>query len=255
MSFRQSTIGIARFNSATSSEFMSFYQNFVIQKIVKEKSKTPEPVFRPSSFRCDRMCWFMIRGVEPDDIGNPDPVMQHKADVGTGCHRVIQGNLIEALGDDWIDVEQHLKDNPMPWEYTLTREGPECAIRIPELQFKFSCDGIVRWKGKKYLLEVKTVEPGPLEEMVDPRFDHIDQVKCYATMLGLDGVLFLYQDRTFGNLKCYEVNIPIEDKTFVLDKVTRIRRMRDDNIAPPKLESGDRTCSGCGYKLKCKQWG
>ena len=255
MAFRQSTYNLARFNSATSSEFLSYYQNCILQRIVDDKQKRPSNTMSPSSFRCDRFCWFRVRDVEVDTVTNPDPVLQFKADVGTGCHKIIQETLIDYLKDDWINIEEHIKINPLPWDCTISVEGNEYRIEIPIIQFRMACDGIVRWNDKLYLLEIKTVEYAALEELTDPMPKHMDQVKCYATMLNLNGVLFLYQDRTYGGLKCYEVAVTQKDKDTIINKIKMIIDMKDQNVAPDRLPSGDMMCSGCEYKAKCKQYG
>jgi CRISPR/Cas system-associated exonuclease Cas4 (RecB family) len=260
MAFRPSTYNLGRFNSAASSELLSLYQNFVVQKIIDDKKEKPEEVFRPSSFRCDRMCWFRIRGVEPDTIQNPDPVLQFKANLGTACHEVIQQNMIEVLDKNWIDPEEYLKHNPVSWkgkelQFTFERKGLETRIKVADPPFQFSCDGIIHWNDKLHLFEIKTIEFSSFEELTDPREDHIDQVKCYATLLNLSSVLFIYQERSYGGIKCYELQITDIDKKNVMEKVERIMLMKEQNLAPDKLPSGDILCSNCQYKKKCREWG
>jgi len=255
MAFRQSTYNLARFNSAASSEFLNFYQKTVIDRIVREGETKPSRLLSPSSFRCDRRCWFKVRGVEPDIVINPDPVNQFKADIGTICHEIVQRNLVESLKVDWIDPEDYFKEFPPPWKYKLERNLFECRVEVEDPPFRFSCDGIIRWKDKFFLLEIKTIEYSAFENMSDPRGDHIDQVQCYATLLNLSDVLFLYIDRTFGNTKCYEVAVSDKDKQNILDKVNRILLMKEQNLAPSRLPKGDSECDYCYYKSKCKKYG
>ena len=109
MGFKQVNFAaIAKFNSATSSQFLNFYEDYVIHKLQENSKSTKSKTFAPSSFRCDRKCWFRLRGTETDILKSPDPVLNFKAELGTARHLVIQSNLQAALGADWIDVEDFL---------------------------------------------------------------------------------------------------------------------------------------------------
>ena len=66
-----------------------------------------------SYIRCRRISWFRLRGVLPDKDEAPDLTLNFTADIGTACHKIIQSNLSEMYGDNWIDVEDYLSElNP-----------------------------------------------------------------------------------------------------------------------------------------------
>lgn len=246
---------LVKFNSAASSKFITMYEGFVQDKIRNEKSGPSSPTFAPSSFRCERKNWFRLRGVEVDPIDNPDVSLDFKARMGTACHQIIQTNLKEALGEDWIDVESYLKSNPIPYEYELSVGELETRVSIEDPPVRFACDGIIRWEGKLYLLEIKTADYSSFSDLTDPKEVHMDQIKCYATLLGISDVLVLYQDRQHGDLKCYEISISLSDKQKVLDKMRYIQHMAECNLAPDRLDRSDYMCSNCEYLSKCKEWG
>lgn len=260
MAFRSVNFAhLAKFNSAASSDFIDFYQSCIESKIREENSKPSSKTIAPSSFRCDRRTWFRLRGTEPDRPKKVDPTLRFTADIGTACHRIIQSTLKEALGDDWIEVEDYLKEHPIPYEYELTKseDGLETLIYIKKPAIRFACDGIIRWKGKYYLLEIKTSEFNSFDDLTDVKDQHVDQIKCYGTLLNLHNVLTLYQDRQYGNLKCYEKTISDNDMNYVLNKMNHVQELVDANIAPEPLPKGDSWCtpSHCPYYTKCGQWG
>jgi len=259
--FRPSTYNLGRFNSATSSEFINFYNDFVDQKLIKAGSEKSSQTFAPSSFKCRRKLWFRLRGTQPDVPSNVDRVLQFKADVGTGCHAVIQSRMKEALGIDWIDVETYINKNKnfLPYpdaNYTITRNGLETLVQIDKPAWRFACDGIIRWKGRIYILEIKTIEYSAFVDLLNPRANDIDQSHCYTTLLNVDAVLFMYQERNSGDIKCYELVIHKEDKDHIISTVDAVVLASEQHLAPPALLVNDRQwCSRCEYKSKCIEWG
>lgn len=246
---------VAKFNSATSSEFLSFYQDYVLQKLREDSLKPKNKTFAPSSFRCARKCWFRLRGVETDMLTNPDPVLNFKAEVGTARHEIIQSNLKEALGDDWIEVPDYLSKHPIPYEYTLTQKNLETLIEISDPPIRFACDGIIRWKDKIYLLEIKTADYDSWNSLTDWKAVHKDQIQCYSTLLGLPHVIVIYEDRQYGDLKFYEEFVNQLESQAVLDRMHYIQEMVECNLAPDRVPNGDYMCNNCEYRVKCKQWG
>lgn len=250
---------LARFNSSSSSDLIDIYENEVRRQIAEKNAEPKHQTFAPSSFRCPRYSWFRLRGVKPDVVKAPDLTLQFTADVGTACHENIQRHLSIALGDDWIDVGEYLKT---AWgdkgiEYSIEKHGFETRVALNDPPMRFACDGIVRIKGQLYLLEIKTSDFASFDELTNPKSQHIDQIKCYATKLGLDKVLVLYQDRQYGGVKCYEIQITEADKRMINDRFKYVQDCVQSNIAPDRLDWSDRWCSPsmCPYHRKCKEWG
>lgn len=260
MSFKPANLSrLARFNSAVSSDFLDFYETFVDNKIKLKNSEPAHKTFAPSGFRCKRKMWFRLRGTEPDQIKSADRVLNFTAEIGTACHRIIQQNLKDALGTDWIDVSQYLKRADIPYEYNckVGGDGLETLIEFKKPPMRFACDGIVRWGDELYLLEIKSSEFSSFDNLTDPKDEHIAQVKCYAASLRLSKVLFVYIDRQYGGLKVYEYKISDIDKKSVLETMEYIQNMVDANLAPEPLPKGDKWCTPamCPYYKKCSEWG
>ena len=122
---------------------------------------------------------------------------------------------------------------------------------------RFACDGIVKFHGKVYLLEIKSAEFSSLNDLVEPKAKHIDQVKAYSMLLHIPDILFLYIDRQYGELKCFEVNVPDYEQEWVKEKMQNVLDLVEANIAPEGLPVGDPDCTQnmCPYWKKCKEWG
>lgn len=246
---------IAKFNSAASSKLLSFYDDFVTQKLREESLQPKAQTFAPSSFRCARKCWFRLRGVETDMLTTPDLILNFKAEVGTARHLVIQSNLKAALGSDWLDVEEFLSDHPIPYEYVLTKNGLETLVEIKNPPVRFACDGIIRWNDKIYLLEIKTADYDSWNSLTDWKAEHKDQIKCYSSLLHIPNILVIYEDRQYGGMKCYEEFVNDLESQAVLERMSYIQQMVEYNLAPERVPDGNYICNNCEYRLKCKQWG
>lgn len=256
MAFRQANFSrLVRFNSADSSDFLNMYENHVETKIAAKNAEPKSKTFAPSSVRCKRLSWFRLRGVEPDKIQHVDRVTEFTAEIGTACHEIIQKNLSEILGDCWIDVGDYLSSINFPYEYTIERSGYETRVSIPSIPIKFACDGLIRWKGKIWLLEIKTSEFSSFDELTNMKDQHVDQVVTYASIFNIHDVLVLYQDRQYGSLKCYERHVSDTEMITTFVMFDEVKRCVDANIAPDRLPKGDIWCSRCIYSKRCKEWG
>lgn len=257
MAFRVAKLpSLVKFNSSTSCNFLEGYEEFVRNKIATEKSEPSTKTFSPSSFRCERKQWFRLRGAVPDPVTAPDTVLEFTAEVGTARHRVIQQNLKEYLGDDWIDVAKYIAENvSKEVKCEVSGDGLETLVEFFDPPVRFAVDGIVRIDGEYYLLEIKTSNHGAFEELSDPKSIHIDQIKCYSALLGITNVLVLYEDRQYGEMKCYQVKYTSSDHLQVFNKMAKIQSMAENNLAPERLPFDDYACTNCEYRKKCKEWG
>lgn len=260
MGFRHmNPASLATFNSSTSCNLLEEIDAGLTASI---KSKDAEPkhrTFAPSSFRCARAMWFRLRGTQPDKKDSVDKQLDFFAHLGTSCHEYLQSTLIDQLKDNWIDVADYFEntDFSLDYDYCLEKSGHETLVEITRpYPIRFAVDGILRLDGTYYLLEIKTCMSDVFKDLTDPRPHHIDQVKCYSTILEIPNVLFVYIDRTYGDMKCYEYKVTSSDRTQVIDKFDSVMWSAEYNVAPDKLPSGDSWCSSamCPYYRKCKDW-
>lgn len=250
---------LIRFNSKNSSDLLDRYEEYVKQCIQLDNSSKHNKTFAPSQFACDRLSWFRLRGVLPDVSNNIDLQLDYSAKIGTACHEMLQSRLSSMLGDCWIPVSEYLANYPITHPYSLedSDNGLEILVTITEPPVRFACDGVVLLNGKYYILEIKTSDYNSWANLEGPKSRHIDQVKCYSSLLNIQDVMFIYQDRTYGQLKMYEVHFTTSDTIEVIDKMKRILQAVDDGIAPDGLHNDSFWCNSnvCPYYKKCKEYG
>lgn len=246
---------LARFNTDASNHLIEILEGKIRDDIRADSMRPRSCTIAPSMIRCLRKSWFRLRGTEPDNIPAPDLTLNHTAHIGTFLHGYIQKTLQEALGEDWIDVADYLRENPIPYEYVIERSGYECLIQISNPPIKFACDGIIRIDGKIYLLEIKSSDYKSWDDMTNIKAHHMDQIQTYGTILNIDGVLTLYVDRLYGSYKSYEYRISPFDKDRIRSTITYLMESKDSDLAPAKVPDGDYMCLNCEYQKKCKDWG
>lgn len=251
---------LAKFNSADSSEFLDMYEDARDAKILSEYDEPSRKTFAPSSFRCKRIQWFRLRGVQPDKPKTADAVLDFTAVVGTALHRMIQENLKDALGDRWIDVPTYIqKYVPNPDKYTCkpSTDSLETLVSLSDPPVSFSCDGIIRWKDEFILLEIKSSEFASWSDLTDPKPQHVDQTKCYCALLNLHRTFFLYIDRQYGGLKCYDVRYPEDVTSKVWSDMKDVHDAAIYHLCPDPLPKGDSWCTEayCKYYKKCAEYG
>ena len=245
----------ARFNSSFSSDFLNFYETSLDNFIRSEESEKPSQTFAPSSIRCKRISWFRLRGVDPESEAKVDRALQFTADIGIACHHIIQSTLINSLKGDWLDVKEYLSKLNPPYKYSCEQLGFETRISIVDPPIKFAPDGIIRFKEEEILFEIKSCEHNSFEKLSDIKPNHLDQVKCYCTLLHLHRAIVMYIDRQYGDLKCYEVIVKDSDMQDIWNMFKEVQDYVAKNIAPPKpLDTRYCSPSYCRYYNRCKQW-
>ena len=246
---------LARFNSDKSNHLINILEGQIVNDIREESARPRSCTIAPSAIRCQRKSWFRLRGVKPDIVPDPDLVLNHTAEVGTFLHKYIQGVLIKALGSDWIDVKDYLKEHPIPYSYEVEQSGYETLISIQDPPIKFACDGIIRIDNKCCLFEIKSSDYKSWDDLCGIKPHHMDQINTYSTILDIDTVIALYVDRLYGNFKAYEYQVPLAVMTSTRDTIKTIQESAKSNLAPPKILDNTYMCKNCEYQLKCKEWG
>lgn len=261
MAFRSANLDahMTSFNSATSSDFLDYYDKLVCDEIIQENSSPKHKTFAPSSFRCDRINWFRLRGVQPDSIKEPDKLLRFTADVGTSIHELIQSRLSANMGDNWLNVDDYIKAKQLDYDYDVTTKGYETLVEIRRpYPVRFAVDGLLNFKGNIYLLEIKTSEYSSFQDLIRPKDRHVDQIKCYCTLLDIKKALVFYVDRQYGGTKCFEMSVSDSEKNEVRSKMDNIMKLADACIAPEPLPKGDVNCTSsmCPYYKTCTEcWG
>lgn len=242
-------------NVSFEDKFIKEYQEAVKRQEERERQPVPKDYFRPSSmYGCDRMLFFQrvhCRGTGvKDDV---DPNLVEICNSGTDRHLRIQHLVEDMEGVTCLDLEEVVKEanqKGIKTEFVGWNEDhTEARCKNEELSIYFQPDGVLNFMGKDVILEIKTESTYQHSNRFEPKMDHKYQATCYGMGLGIDYVLFFYEDRNFCGKKAYLWHITDEMKEIVLSKIARVNKAIKAGTPPEKDED---KCTYCDYKRECK---
>jgi CRISPR/Cas system-associated exonuclease Cas4 (RecB family) len=252
-------IALANKPISVSESFLEDFKRSVL--LTEEKnSGLPSQTFKPSSLNCARGCYYQIMGVKPDS-GSSSFNMIGICNSGSDIHVRVQTAVMQMIDNgidcEWVDVGQYIEDNGL--DYLIVREKKGTETKLYDTRYgtyiSFMCDGIIRYKGKYYILEIKTESSNKWysREGVDPK--HHKQAISYSNSLNIDTVLFMYVERDLLNIKAFEFNVTNEMRHNLIAFFNTVQGYVERKIAPPKGDIKPNQCRYCSYQTQCKKDG
>ena len=224
-------------------------------KNVRVASKT----YKPSGMNCIRFMWFQLTGATPK-AESRSAELEAICESGTDRHERIQ-NAISKMKDngidcEYIDVAEYVESHNLTDLEIISKQGNETKLYNKRYNISFLCDGIIRYKGKYYILEIKTETSSKFWDQRDVMNEHKLQGTAYSLSFGIDDVIYLYECRDNCMKKCYRLHITQEMKDDLVDKMIVCNTYVADNICPPKPSNLTKSsCSYCNYYEECKKYG
>lgn len=232
-----------------------------LDKVIQlsKKQHKPSKSIKPSSLGgCFREQWFMLIGEEPDPSKNDSANNITITESGSDRHSRLQNHIASAqlygVPIEWIDPEEQVQKVQKTSLNTIVkrRDGNEVLCWSEDYQTSFKCDGIIRYRGITMILEIKTEDHFNWIQRFSPEPKHEFQAALYSLCLGIDHVMFLYENRNYTNRKAFKVTITDEFKAQVKQRIEYILLYKETNKVPPKEKT---KCTYCRYKGACKAIG
>lgn len=220
----------------------------------------PSPYYKPSGMDCIRAMFYTRVGAEVDQgEATTDYSGQGICESGTDRHLRLQSWIcrMKSRGIDceYYDVESYLKLKGITDVKVISKNGMETKCRHEGLKLSFMTDGILKYKGEWYILEIKTEIARKWYNRTDVEYSHRRQAACYSLAFHIDKIIFLYENRDMLNLKSYLFETtPEMINELVVDRINECEGYVQRGIAPPKPESG-KACQWCCYKQRCHKDG
>lgn len=253
----KSLIAVASGKNATNvsfeDNFIKAYEEAVRKKELEERQVAPSEYIRPSSmYGCERMLFFQrVHGGSQNGEQSDVPLIEI-CQSGTDRHLDIQ-HIVEIMdGVEILDIEDAVKEaraKGINTEFVGWNEDhTEARCKNDDLSIFFQPDGVIRFKGKDVILEIKTESTYQFSNRYEPKEDHKWQATSYGMGLGIDYVLFFYEDRNFCKKKAYLWKITDEMKEAVRAKISTVNKACSTGIPPEKNTD---KCTYCKYKNEC----
>lgn len=245
---------------AFEMKFMELYNKTLLT--CKEEQPYPTDFTRPSSLgKCARNIFFERTHAPKDPIDLNNPWIYNSVGIlesGTDRHERIQNVLFKMEEQGFIkniDIPTAIKDaqaEGIKSEFVKWNEDKtEARCCNTEYNLYFQADGLVELDNKKAVFEIKTVsckKLASIRKSQKPLPPHILQATAYAMCLGVDYILFFYEDRDFTSHFPILYKVTDEDKRVVTEKLALVDKCCREGVIPPpnKLE-----CMFCTYKELC----
>lgn len=229
-----------------------------IEKTNNERRQKPGSIaYKPSSMNCVRMMYYYMTNSEKDE----QPMEADFIGIcesGTDRHERIQQAIVDMQANgydcEYVNVAEYIKENKIPDLEIIEQKGYETKLWHSKLNLRFMCDGIIKYRGKYYILEIKTETSFKWQSRTQVDVGHYTQACTYSHVIGIPDVMFVYENRDTCGKKCF-IYTPTENQIneLVLNKIADCDRHLEENRVPGiPLTVSAKTCRYCEYKIICR---
>lgn len=216
----------------------------------------PSKTYKPSSMNCIRNMYFQIIGAERD-ANNSNYTLVGICNSGTDIHERVQkavaGMLANSIDCEYIDVAEFVKSREIEYLDIVEKKGMETKLYHKNLNISFLCDGIIRYQGKYYILEIKTESTYKWLNRSGVDEKHFNQGTAYSLAFGIDDVIFVYVNRDILDMKSFMFTPTEEMKKALVDKIMECDLFVSLDKCPPMPEQAcAKFCAYCDYRGVCK---
>lgn len=230
-----------------------------IELTAKKDSRKPSQTYKPSGMNCIRSMYYQVMGADCTD--EPNYTNIGICNSGSDIHERIQQAVIDMKANgmdcEYINVADYVRSRELP-DIEIVKEPNfeageyETKLYNKKYNMSFLCDGIIRYKDKYYILELKTEASFKWQTRADVDPKHHKQGIAYSLNLGLDEVIFVYINRDVLDMKSFMFRVDDDMRQGLIDLVTECQGYCDRQIPPPKPDNLTKyACKYCGYSSIC----
>lgn len=225
----------------------------------QKSSHKPSKSYKPSSLHCIRNMFYQITGADKASERASSELVGI-CESGTDRHEHIQNAVMQmrenGIDCDYVNVADFVVQRGLEDLAVVSQQGNETKLFNKKLNISFLCDGIIKYKSKYYILEIKTETNNKFWDRQGVNPDHELQAIAYSVNLGLDDVIFLYECRDNCVKKAFKFHVTDKMKQDLIGKITECDSYVSDLIVPPKPENvSKKACAYCLYAERCKKDG
>jgi CRISPR/Cas system-associated exonuclease Cas4 (RecB family) len=232
-----------------------------IERVDQENSKNRKAStgYNPSGIQCIRSMYYKTTGaVKSDDRATAELIGM--GEVGSARHLKIQEAICEmarfGIDCDFVKPSKYIKSRGLDYLQILNELDYETLIYYPYLNLKFLTDGIIKYAGQYYILEIKTETMYKWQNRTSVEPSHIEQAICYSIAYNINQVMFLYESRDTLGKKAYIVEVTDEMKEEIISRIETCDSYVKQLKVPPKPKNiTKKMCAYCAYKKVCEKDG
>lgn len=240
------------FENSNKSDIADYIFSELVGTIERAQPYKVKPNYKPSSIDCVRKMYYIMKSM-PIDKDKEDYQFIGICESGTDRHKRIQDAFKVSENIDFLSVKDYVEKSNIDYLKVSSFNEYETHLFDNRYKLSFMCDGLIKVKGKVYILEIKTESNQKFYSHSEPYFKHIEQATCYSISLGIDDIIFIYENRDLLTKSVYYYKIKASDKKLILNRIKRCEDALSGNYIPPKpKEAIGKFCQYCDYKRFCK---
>lgn len=226
----------------------------------KKNKRLPSQTYKPSGMNCDRSMYYQVLGVEPKDDESTYSSIGI-CNSGSDIHQRIQQAVLDMKANgfdcEYINVADYVRERGLDYleivkEPDFEKGEYETKLYHKELNMSFLCDGIIRYKNKYYILELKTEASFKFNSRGGVDKKHYNQGTAYSLAFHIDNVIFIYINRDILDMKSYMFSVTEDMRKALVDRIHNVDNCIASNQVPPKPTDLPKTaCNYCGYRWRC----
>lgn len=230
-----------------------------IEKQNIKNSRKPSQTYKPSSLHCIRNMYYQVSGAEPQ-ASTSTSAFVGICESGTDRHERLQRAVCDMkennIDCEYINVQDYVTSHNIEDIEIVSQQGMETKLYHKKYNMSFLCDGIIRYKGKYFILEIKTETTNKFWDRgtVDP--SHLLQGTAYSEAFGIENVIFLYECRDNCTKKTFLLHVTEEMREALRKKFSDCDEYVAKKVVPPKpTDLPKKICSYCNYSNLCNMDG
>lgn len=233
-----------------------------IEMTDKKNSRLPSQTYKPSSMQCIRNMYYQVTGHEQDECDSNYSLVGI-CNSGSDIHQRVQQSVLDMASNgidcEYCNVADYVRHRQLDYleikaEPNIEQGDYETKLYHKDLNISFLCDGIIRYKGKYYILELKTESAykWTSRQGVDPK--HYAQGTAYSMAFGIDNVIFVYISRDVLDMKAFMFTPTDDMKNDLMGRIITCDGYVKNGIVPPKPEDiSNKVCTYCAYRESCRK--
>ena len=230
-----------------------------IEMSANKEQRLPSKTYKPSSMNCIRSSYYQLIGIQPDESSSNYSnvgICNSGTDIHVRIQKAVEQMKENGMDCEYIDVADYVKSRGLDYLNIVSKNGMETKLYHTRLNMSFMCDGIIRYRGHYYILELKTENTYKFTSRKGVDVSHYNQGTAYSIAFDIPEVLFVYINRDVLDMKAFMFVPTDEMKQNLIVYIDECDGYVTRHIAPPKPDDvSKKACSYCVYKTQCRKDG
>lgn len=214
-------------------------------------SGKPSTLYNPSAMNCIRQMYYKATGAECFSDKNSDfiGITQSGADRHERIQSVIFNMCKFGIDCQFYSVPSYIREKGLNFLTVSSNSLFESRVYDQSRNLMFACDGIIRYKNKLYILEIKTESSFKWNQRSSVAQEHLRQAFTYSLEFKIPSVLFIYENRDTCQKKSFIIHVSDSDRQSIDDLISECNDCVRCRRLPDKPETS--ACRYCGYRKLC----